>query len=99
MDLGDYKSVRKPYEFTPPGDDKLDEAIENLRSMYSKTETVDREIKEGDFVLLDVKGKSKDKEVADLTRAGYPVFIRSEEKESDWPFPGFGIKLLGIESW
>jgi trigger factor len=95
VDLGDYRSVRKPYEFTPPGEDKLNEAIENLRSMYSTTENVDREIKEGDFVLLDVKGQAEGKELPDLTRAGYPVFVRSEEKEADWPFPGFGIKLVG----
>jgi trigger factor len=98
VDLGDFRSVRKPYEFTPPGEDKLDEAIENLRSMYSKTENVDREIKEGDFVLLDVKGQAGEKELPDLTRAGYPVFVRSEEKEADWPFPGFGIKLVGMKA-
>ena len=98
VDLGDYRSIRKPYEFTPPGEDKLDEAIENLRSMYSTTENVDREIKEGDFVLLDVKGQADEKELPDLTRAGYPVFVRSEEKEADWPFPGFGIKLVGMKA-
>lgn len=98
VDLGDYRSIRKPYEFIPPGEDKLNEAIENLRSMYSTTENVDREIKEGDFVLLDVKGQAGDKELTDLTRAGYPVFVRNEEKETDWPFPGFGIKLVGMKA-
>jgi trigger factor len=95
VDLGDYRSVRKPYEFTPPDEEKVKEAVENLRSMYSKTETVDREIKEGDFVLLDVKGSAKEEEISDLTRAGYPIFIRSEEKEKDWPYPGFGMELVG----
>jgi trigger factor len=95
VDLGDYKSVRKPYDFTLPGDEKVDEAIENLRSMYSKTEDVDREINEGDFVLLDIKGVSEDKDLADLTRASFPVFIRKDEKEADWPFPGFGMELVG----
>ncbi len=98
VELGDYRSIRKPYEFDPPGEDKLNEAIENLRSMYSKTENVDREIKEGDFVLLDVKGQADEKELSDLTRAGYPVFVRSEEKEADWPFPGFGKKLVGMKA-
>jgi trigger factor len=98
VDLGDYRSIRKPYEFIPPGEDKLNEAIENLRSMYSTTENVDREIKEGDFVLLDVKGQAGDKELSNLTRAGYPVLVRSEEKETDWPFPGFGMKLVGMKA-
>jgi trigger factor len=96
--LGDYRSIRKPYEFMAPGEDKLNEAIENLRSMYSTTENVEREIEEGDFVLLDVKGQADEKEIADLTRPGYPVFVRSEEKEADWPFPGFGKKLVGMKA-
>lgn len=98
VDLGDYRSIREPYEFLPPGEEKLTEAIENLRSMYSTTENVDREIKEGDFVLTDVKGQANEKELPDLTRAGYPVFVRSEEKEADWPFPGFGLKLVGMKA-
>jgi trigger factor len=95
VDLGDYRSVRKPYEFTPPGEDKVEEAIENLRSMYSKTENVDRDVKEGDFVLLDVKGTSNGEEVEELTRTGYPIFIRGEEKEKDWPYPGFAMEIVG----
>jgi trigger factor len=95
VDLGDYRSIRKPYEFTPPGEDKVDESIENLRSMYSTTENVDREIMEGDFVLLDIKGEAKDKELPDLTREGFPIFIRKDEKDADWPFPSFGMKLVG----
>jgi trigger factor len=95
VDLGDYRSVRKPYEFTPPAEDKVDESIKNLRSMYSTTENVDREIMEGDFVLLDIKGEAKDKELPDMTRAGFPIFIRKDEKDADWPFPGFGMKLVG----
>jgi trigger factor len=98
VDLGDYRSVRKPYEFVPPGEDELNEAIENLRAMYSKTENVDREIKEGDFALLDVKGMKGENELPDLTRAGYPVFIRGEDKETDWPFPGFGKRLIGLKT-
>jgi len=95
VDLGDYRSVRKPYEFTSPEEDKVDESIENLRSMYSTTENVDREIMEGDFVLVDIKGESGDKELPDLTRAGFPIFIRKDEKDADWPFPGFGMELVG----
>jgi len=95
VDLGDYRAVRLPYEFTPPGEEKINESIENLRSMYSTTENVDREIKDGDFVLLDIKGEAKDKELPELTRAGFPVFIRKDEKEADWPFPGFGMQLVG----
>jgi len=99
VDLGDYKSVRKVYEFIAPGDDKLDEEIENLRRMYASTETVERPVKDGDYVLLDVighKAKAKEDEAALLERKGFAIVVRKDETPTEWPFPGFSAKLVGI---
>jgi len=49
VSLGDYQSVRLPYEFNAPGKEKLDQALEELQQMYGTTETVEREIQEGDY--------------------------------------------------
>jgi len=72
-----------------------------MRRMYAQTETVEREIVDGDFVLVDVKGtKAKAKEDEDqapLSRSGYAVFVREGEKDDDWPFPGFPYKLIGMK--
>ncbi len=40
VNLGDYQSVRLPYEFTAPGKERLDQALEELQQMYGTTETV-----------------------------------------------------------
>lgn len=103
VELGDYRSVRLPYEWTAPGDDKLEEAISDLRRMYSTTETVERAAREGDFALVDVSGsKAKPKEGEEntplLERNGYATLVRKdEEKEDEWPFPGFSKKLIGVK--
>lgn len=101
VDLGAYRSVRLPYEWKEPGDEKVDEAIEELRRMYSKTESVDRPIQAGDFVLIDLKGikkKSAEEQETVIDRPGYPVFVRTEAKADEWPYPGFSAELVGLNA-
>ncbi len=99
VNLGDYRSIRLPYDWQEPGEEKLDEAIEDLRQMYAKTETVDRPIQKGDFVMIDLKGvkaKAAEGEAPLMDRPGLPIFVRSDEKEEEFPFPGFSNKLIGL---
>lgn len=99
VDLGDYSSVRLPYEFVAPTDSTLEEEIANLRRMYGKTETVERAIENGDYVLLDVTGKkakAKEDEAPLVERKGFAMVARAEESEKEWPFPGFSAKLIGL---
>jgi trigger factor len=102
VDLGDYRSIRLPYEWQTPGEEDVDQAIDQLRSMYSKTETVDREVQQGDFVMADVQGQLAEpregEEQPDLSRDGFPVFVRDEDREDEWPFPGFTQRLLGLKA-
>ena len=102
VDLGDYRSVRLPYEWVAPTEDKLDEAIADLRRMYSSTETVERAAAEGDFALVDVTGeKAKPKEGEEnaplLERNSFAVMLRKDEKDDEWPYPGFSTKLIGVQ--
>lgn len=92
VDLGDYHAVRMPYEWEKPGDKEVDEALENLRQMYATTETVEREIQVGDYVLLDVES-----ETTELNRVGFAAFVRSEEKDTEWPYNGFANELVGLK--
>jgi trigger factor len=99
VELGDYHSVRLPYEWQEPGQEKLVAALEDMRQMYAKTETVNRPIQTGDFVMVDLKGydkKASDDEAPLLERTGFPVFVRKEEKIEEWPFPGFSVQLVGL---
>ena len=100
VDLGSYRSIRLPYEWQAPGEDKVDEEIDGLRRIYSTMDSVERPVQEGDFVMLDilgVKAKTEEGEAPVIDRPGYPVFVRPDEKEDQWPFAGFSHNLLGLE--
>jgi len=99
VDLGEYRSIRLPYDWKEPGEDKVEESLEEMRQMYAKTETVERPIQKGDFVMVDLKGvkaKASEDEVPVMDRPGLPVFIRTDEKVDEFPFPGFSNELVGL---
>ncbi len=76
--LGDYRSIRIPYDWKEPGEEKTVEAITELQRMYAKTESVTRPIEKGDFVMVDLKGikaKAAEGEAPAIDRPGLPVFI------------------------
>lgn len=93
IDLGDYTSVRMPYEWTAPEQKDVDAALEDLRQMYASTETVERAIESGDYVLLDVTS-----ETPELNRTGFATFARKEERDTEWPYNGFANELLGLKA-
>jgi trigger factor len=92
VELGDYQNVRLPYDFTPPGDAKLNQALEEFQQMYGTTETVEREVQDGDYILVDLKSA---KEV--LNRPGFASLVRKEDRDNEFPFPGFAHQLLGLK--
>jgi trigger factor len=92
VSLGDYYGIRLPYEFQSPGEDKLDEALEELRQMYASTETVEREAQESDYLLLDLKSEKES-----LTRGGFATIARKEDRDNEFPFPGFARQLVGLK--
>ena len=99
VELGNYRTIRLPYEWQEPGEDKLNESIQELRQMYAKTETVDRPIQKGDFVMIDLKGvkvKAAEGETPLMDRPGLPIFVRNDEKAEEFPFPGFSNELVGL---
>jgi trigger factor len=92
VDLGDYQSVRMPYEWSGPAEGDVDKAIEDLRQMYATTENVEREAQVGDYVLVDVKS-----ETTELNRTGFAAFIRPEPRDTEWPYNGFSHELIGMK--
>ncbi|MBA4379914.1 MAG: trigger factor [Anaerolinea sp.] len=99
VDLGDYRAIRLAYDWQAPGDDKVDEAIDELRRMYSKMDAVERPVQEGDFVMVDVigaKAEAEEDESPVIERPGYPIFVHPDEKEGEWPFAGFSRSLIGM---
>jgi len=99
--LGRYRSIRLPYEWKEPDEKKVDEALQELRQVYAKTETVDRPVERGDFVLVDIRAASAkpEQEAAPaIERTGFPVFVRDEQKPDEFPFPGFSKELVGMRA-
>jgi len=92
VDLGEYHSIRLPYEWTAPEPKAVDAAIEDLRQMYATTETVEREVQEGDYVLVDVES-----ETPELKRTGFATVVRKDDRETEWPFTGFAKLLAGMK--
>jgi trigger factor len=99
VELGDYRSIRLPYDWKEPGEDEVEKSLEELRQMYAKTETVNRPIQTGDFVMVDlmgIKAKAAEAEAPMMDRPGLPIFIRKDEKDDEFPFPGFSKELVGL---
>jgi trigger factor len=93
VDLGDYTAVRLPYEWQAPEQKDVDAALEDLRQMYASTETVERAIEPGDYVLLDVKS-----ETPEMNRTGFATFVRKEGRDTEWPYNGFANELVGLKA-
>jgi trigger factor len=93
VDLGDYHSVRMPYEWIAPEEKDFEKALEDLRQMYATTENVDRLIDVGDYVLVDVVS-----ETTELNRTGFATFVRSEDRDTEWPYNGFAKELVGLKA-
>lgn len=93
IELGDYHAVRLPYEWQTPEQKNVDAALEELRQMYASTETVERVIEPGDYVLLDVVS-----ETPELNRTGFATFVRDEERDTEWPYNGFAKELPGLKA-
>ncbi|MGD8403690.1 MAG: trigger factor [Anaerolineales bacterium] len=101
IDLGDYRSLRLPYKYSPPGKKELEDALKEMQQMYATTETVERPVEYGDYVMVDVKGeRAKPKEEEDreaaLSRNGYALVVREESRDDEWPYPGFSKVLVGM---
>lgn len=92
VDLGSYKNIR--VKETPPKITKEDveKNIEKLRSDSSTWEPVERTVKLGDMVTMDVSGTVENRTIIDEKGAVYVP-----EKENLLPFPGFAEHLNGTE--
>ncbi len=103
IELGDYQKIRVPYKWTAPGEKELNEALEEVQQMYATTESVERAIEFGDYILVDVNGeretpKEEEDRVAALSRSGYALVVRKEAKEDEWPYTGFSKELVGLSN-
>lgn len=101
VELGDYKSIRLPYEPPEVSDDEVEEILEDLRKRNATSESVNRPAEEGDIVYMRVSARRLDIEDEDeaILYSGQFSSARIGEENSAAErqfFPGFSQHLLGV---
>ena len=91
VDLGEFRSLRLEPEPTEVTEEQVNRVLEQMRYDSAPWEPVDRPVKFGDLVTLDVDGVIDGETVADDRGVD---FIPGQENPN--PFPGFSIHLEGL---
>jgi trigger factor len=100
--LGDYQSIRLPFELQEVADDQVETAIKRMRDMYAEVTVVDRPAQEADLVNVILTGKLPDAENDEqfIDHEPFPVIIdtESDDTSAEWPFRGFSRILIGLSA-
>jgi trigger factor len=100
--LGDYRSLRKPYEPSEVSDDDVNKVLENLRERQAVIEPVERPAQEGDLVTVRLSATKRtqveDEDPNLISERSAPMIVRSSDESDpdEWPFPGFSANLVGL---
>lgn len=104
VDLGDYREVRKDYEPEEFDVSKVDDFIMNLRRNAATIIPAEHAAEEGDLVYFNLSGEFKDLPedeeaiITDKTPQQVVIPAKGEKSKTEWPFPGFAAKLLGVSA-
>jgi trigger factor len=104
VELGDYRSVRIPYELKEIDDSDIEEVLDNLRQSQAIEEPAERPAQEGDRVFLLLSGKravlEEGKEETVIHERQHSVVIQPEDPEDsmEWPYPGFSREIIELST-
>lgn len=107
VELGDYRSLRFPYEAPVTDEDQVEEVLQNLRDRQAVEAPAERSAEAGDRIHVRLSAKHFDpEEDSDSTlirerplSVVIPVeHAEDEENEDEWPFPGFSRQLIGMSN-
>jgi trigger factor len=105
VELGDYHSLRFPYESPEINEDQVEEVLRNLRERQAVETPVERPVEPGDKVhvrlsatRLEAEGDNDPTLIRERPLAVViPADNGSDEVEEDeWPYPGFSRQLIGL---
>ncbi len=91
VDLGDYRQARVPRESVEVSQERVEQALEDLRRRYAMLEPVDRPVQWGDILRADVGGTVGDITIVDQKDVEFQ--LREGQTVS---LPGFAERLLGL---
>ena len=105
VELGDFRSIRVPYQVTQVTDEEVDAVIDNLRQRQAVEETADRPAAENDRLHLRLSAKRYGVEQDDesgslIDEQSFSVIISPAGQDTDieWPFSGFSRELIGASA-
>lgn len=99
--LGDYKSIRIPFEPPDVSDEDLKEYFSKVQNQYPVIEPVERKSQAGDLVDVVINAKelnSEDEQNPLFQDYETSIIVKEDEEESEWPFPGFSKQLINREA-
>jgi trigger factor len=101
VELGDYRSVRIPYDYPGISDEELAVSISELRERQVVLEPVDRPAQEGDQVYIRLSGirlnAKEDQDSTLIKERDASIIIKAEDSdETEFPFTGFSRTLIGL---
>lgn len=101
VELGDYRSIRIPYDYKGVSDEEVYLSISDLRERQVVLEPVERAAQEGDQVFIRLSGinlnPKEDRDNTLIKERDLSVIIKPESvDETEFPFTGFSRNLLGL---
>jgi trigger factor len=104
VELGDYRSVRIPYELEEIDESDIEEVLDNLRQSQAIEEPAERPAQEGDRVFLLLSGNravlEEGKSESVIHERQHSVVIQPEDPEVsiEWPYSGFSREIIGLSA-
>ena len=102
VDLGDYRSIRLPYELPPTGEEEVEKTLADLRERNAVIEPVERAAQAGDEITIKLSGKRTQPDEGEdpslINERSQTILIKTEEDASEWPFAGFSQQLVGLSA-
>ena len=93
VDLGDYRSVRVPFETPEITEEQVAEVLAEYQEQFSTWVPVERPAALGDQVVLDMRGVVGETEV--MNNEEYEMVL---EAGAGYPLPGFHEQIVGLSA-
>jgi trigger factor len=100
--LGDYRSIRIPFECPEVTEEDVNDALNNLLERRAVVEPVERPAEPGDLVFAQVGGRrvqeeeGEDNEVFPSRFSTIVIPADDETRDDEWPYPGFSREMIGV---
>jgi trigger factor len=101
--LGDYQSIKHPYEPREINDQEIEDVIKEQQQRQAILTPVERPAEAGDAVTIQLKAdrveEDDDAGKILIPQRSTDILVHAEDdSSSEWPFNGFSQKLLGVKT-